>query len=264
MSRKLAFLVVVVALCFGPLSGPALGASAKVYTPGSVGLGDPYFPLDGNGGYDVRHYLLDVSYDPATDVLTGVATIRARATQNLSSFNLDFVGLTVRSIKVNGRNASWSRTEGELTVTPRSGLPKGKTFEVVVRYRGVPETINDLFGASGFIHTDDGALVIGEPHVAATWFPANDHPRDKASFTFRITVPRDLEAIANGVLKSNVRHGSRRTWTWDAKEPMATYLAGMGIGQFDIRSYRKNGIRYWDAIDSTLMADQAPPITAAA
>ena len=264
MSRKLAFLVVVVALCFGPLSGPALGASAKVYTPGSVGLGDPYFPLDGNGGYDVRHYLLDVSYDPATDVLTGVATIRARATQNLSSFNLDFVGLTIRSIKVNGRNASWSRDAGELTVTPRSGLPKGKTFEVVVRYRGVPETINDLFGASGFIHTDDGALVIGEPHVAATWFPANDHPRDKASFTFRITVPRDLEAITNGVLKSNVRHGSRRTWTWDAKEPMATYLAGMGIGQFDIRSYRKNGIRYWDAIDSTLMADQAPPITAAA
>jgi aminopeptidase N len=69
-------------------------------------VGDEYFPLYGNGGYDVRHYLLKVSYDPATDRLVGVATISARATQNLSRFNLDFVGLTVRSIKVNGRSAS--------------------------------------------------------------------------------------------------------------------------------------------------------------
>ena len=72
------------------------------FLPGAPGAGDPYFPLDGNGGYDVQHYLLDVDYDPATDVLTGVATITARATQNLSSFNLDFEGLTVRSITVNG------------------------------------------------------------------------------------------------------------------------------------------------------------------
>ena len=59
---------------------------------GAPGVGDDYFPLYGNGGYDVRHYLLRVSYDPATDRLVGVATISARATQNLSRFNLDFVG----------------------------------------------------------------------------------------------------------------------------------------------------------------------------
>jgi len=52
-------------------------------------VGDPYFPLDGNGGYDVGHYLLDLGYDPATDVLHGRALIVARATQSLSSFNLD-------------------------------------------------------------------------------------------------------------------------------------------------------------------------------
>jgi aminopeptidase N len=84
-------------------------------------VGDEYFPLYGNGGYDVKHYLLEVSYDPATDRLAGVATISARATQNLSRFNLDFVGLTVRSIKVNGRPAAWSRTDHELTVTPAHG-----------------------------------------------------------------------------------------------------------------------------------------------
>ena len=68
------------------------------FRPGAPGIGDPYFPLAGNGGYDVRHYGLDITYTPATDVLAGIATISARATQDLSAFNLDFDGLTLRSL----------------------------------------------------------------------------------------------------------------------------------------------------------------------
>jgi hypothetical protein len=89
----------------GASTGPSGGGGGGRFRPGAPGVGDDHFPLHGNGGYDVRHYLLRVSYDPATDRLVGVATISARATQNLSWFNLDFVGLTVRSIKVNGRPA---------------------------------------------------------------------------------------------------------------------------------------------------------------
>src|SRR4029453_19204214 len=84
------------------LAGAPAGASPGG-SPGAPGIGDPYFPLDGNGGYDVRHYNLDVKYTPESARLPGVAKIRARATQNLSAFNLDFEGLTIRSITVDGR-----------------------------------------------------------------------------------------------------------------------------------------------------------------
>lgn len=225
------------------------------FTPGAVGAGDPYFPTDGNGGYDVQHYLLDVKYAPATDRLTGVATISARATQNLSRFNLDLQGLTVRSITVNGRSADWSRAADELTVKPRSGLPKGKNFTTVIRYDGVPQT---LPAGDGFIHTDDGTVVIGEPPVADTWYPVNDHPSDKASYTFNITVPAGLEAVANGVLKDKRTKAGWTTWTWDAKEPMASYLTTATIGQFDLRAYQRDGIKYWDAFDPDLFDETAP------
>ncbi len=261
MVRTALRVAVVVGLVLGALPGAAVAAGHS-FRPGSAGIGDPYYPLDGNGGYDVGHYDLDVSYDPATDRLTGEATITAKATQDLSAFNLDFVGLTVRSIRVDGRAAGWAREAGELTVTPRAGIPRGRAFSVVVRYDGVPTTL-DEFGLSGFIHTDVGAVVIGEPHVAATWFPANDHPRDRASFTFEIRVPAGLEAISNGVLLGQRTRGSWTTWTWDAKEPMATYLAMMSIGQFDVHAYQQAGIKYWDAIASNLLADRLPPITAA-
>jgi peptidase M1-like protein len=260
MVRKFARFAVAALLCLGLAPGVATGAS---FSPGSAGIGDRYYPLDGNGGYNVRHYRLDVSYDPATDRLTGRATIEATAKQNLSRFNLDFVGLTVRSITVNGQNARWSRAGQELRITPKHRLRDGSRFTTVIRYRGVPATLEE-FGLSGFIHTDDGAIVIGEPHVASSWFPANDHPRDRATFDFRITVPSGLEAVANGRLVSKTTNNGRTTWRWSAPETMATYLAFMAIGQFDIRSYTQAGIKYWDGIDSSLMEDRLAPITAAA
>src|SRR5689334_8695714 len=134
----LAFTVVLVVVL---ASAPAVAGPAA--TPGAAGVGDPYFPLDGNGGYDVRHYGLDLRYTPDTDVLAGVATVRARATQHLSAFNLDLDGLTVRSVTVDGRPAAWTRDGGELTVTPRRTLPAGHSFTTRITYDGVPRTIDD-------------------------------------------------------------------------------------------------------------------------
>ena len=148
---------------------------------------------------------------------SGHCRIQARATQNLSRFNLDFVGLTVDSITVDGSLATWTRDGGELTVTPAEGLPRGEPFLVVVRYHGIPEPIEDELGISGFIATDDGAVIAGEPHVAATWFPANDHPLDKAAYTFKITVPAGVEAVANGKLVRKWTKNGRSHWLWNAK-----------------------------------------------
>jgi Peptidase family M1 domain/Peptidase M1 N-terminal domain len=239
-------------LAFG--AGLAL-AQAPTFTPGAAGAGDPYFPLDGNGGYDVEHYSLDLRYDPDTDVLDGVASIDARATQDLSSFHLDLVGLEVGAISVDDAAASWERDGGELIITPAAGLQADAPFRVVIEYGGVPETLSSNPGVriSGFMHTPDGAVIAGEPHVAATWFPANDHPRDRAAFTFKITVPEGLEAVANGVLESELTEAGSTTWVWNAESPMAPYLAGLVIGDLLISAYEVDGIRYWDAFAARLI-----------
>jgi hypothetical protein len=236
----------------------AVAAGGTDFRPGAQGLGDPYFPLDGNGGYDVKHYFLDLEYAPRTDVLRGQATIRAQAKQNLSRFNLDFDGLTVDGIKVNGCSASWTRNGGELVVTPCHGLPAGNRFIVVVRYHGVPHPIADELGISGFIATNDGAVIAGEPHVAATWFPVNDHPLDKAAYTFRVKVPAGLEVVANGGLRNKWTANGWTTWRWDAGKPMASYLATATMGQFRLKSYERGGIHFWDAIDPALFTVAKP------
>ena len=154
---------------------------------GAPGIGDPDFPTDGNGGYDVAHYRLKIDYDPPTKRLSGVAGIEATSTQDLSSFNLDLTGFDVSKITVDGKPATFERAKQELTVTPAAFIPDKTPFKVEVSYAGEPKPVQHStnLGTYGFIPTKDGAFVACEPNGARTWFPGNDHPADKARYDFR-------------------------------------------------------------------------------
>lgn len=261
MYRRLAAVGITSLVTVGVAAGPAAATDPPPdATPGAPGIGDPYYPLDGNGGYDVEHYALDLAYDPATDELAGTATVTARATQSLSRFNLDFLGFAIESVTVDGEGAGWSRQGGELTVLPARALAQDGAFTTVVTYRGVPQPLVDALGSTGFSHTDDGALVAGQPDSAATWFPANDHPLDAAAFDVRVTVPEGLEAVSNGVLAGQGSADGRSTWHWRAEDPMAPYLVVLAIGEFDVRAYEVDGIAYWDALDPDLFTAGPPPL----
>jgi aminopeptidase N len=229
------------------------GSTANGFAPGEPGLGDPYYPRSGNGGYDVGSYDLAVSYDPGDDTLTGTAVISATATAGLSRFNLDLRGLTVRSVTVDDAPASHTRAGGELAVTPAAGIPAGARFEVEVRYDGVARPYGEAgLDALGFLHTDDGAMAIGEPFSAATWFPVNDHPRDKATYRIAVTAPGNLAALSNGVLEGKRPAGGRTTWTWVVDSPMAPYLATVVIGRYRVTQREHAGRPVVLAVDVDL------------
>ncbi|WP_344888925.1 M1 family metallopeptidase [Actinomadura meridiana] len=275
----------------GPSSGPVAAGPA-----GPTTAGDNYVPGDGNGGYDIQNYALKLNITPnSAKQLDGTATITAVATERLARFNLDLTGLDVSSITVNGAPARQQRGGSELEVTPAKPLEKGAKFTAVVAYSGTPEPVSDpVLGRYGWIRTSDGVFVACQPSGAHTWFPSNDHPSDKATFDFEITVPPGLTAIANGEpetppastggaptgpgLPPDMPTGMpslppnmppspppggtptgapttdpevspialRRTATgttskWHVKAPMATYLATVDVGRFDVRTGKTSG-----------------------
>jgi aminopeptidase N len=234
------------------LPGPSWAADG--FTAGSAGLGDPFFPLAGNGGYDVAHYSLDFGYNPATRRLDGTATIRATATQDLSRFDLDLRGFDISRLEVNGVAAAFTRDGQELVITPQSGLPAGAAFTVTVDYAGEPSVVTDPDQSiEGWVPTDDGAFVVGEPQGSPAWYPVNDNPRDKATFDFTVTVPEGLTVMANGVLVSQTSSGGATTWVWRESLPMAPYLATATLGRFDLTQYRlASGVPAYIAVDPTL------------
>lgn len=211
----------------------AVPASAAEPSPGSPGVGDPYYPDYGNGGYDVSHYDLRLTYRPKTDELAGTATLLATAKQDLSRFNLDFA-LDVSEVRVNGKKARFDTSGAhELRITPAAPLAKGEKATVVVRYQGVPSKV-EVNGFTSWHRTEDGGVAANEPEAAWWWFPSNDHPTDKASYDVSVAVPDGTQAISNGTLQSQRSRAGWTRYNWRSRAPQATYLATLAVGRFDI------------------------------
>ncbi|MFI6260816.1 M1 family metallopeptidase [Micromonospora sp. NPDC051006] len=234
----------------GPSAAAPSSGAPRQFKPGAAGAGDPYFPSYGNGGYDVGRYTVKVRYDPDKDRLTGTATVQAAATSDLSAFNLDLAGLSVRSVKVDGAPAKHTRKGDELVVTPANGLIAGNGFVAEIAYEGKPEPLaNEVLGEGGFLHTGDGAIALGQPESASTWFPVNDHPSDKASYDFEITVPDGLTAVSNGVPAGKSRDDGWTTWKWSERAPMASYLSFVVIGKLRVTTGEHKGRPVFSAVD---------------
>ena len=204
---------------------------------GAPGIGDPYYPGLGNGGYDVQNYTISLEVDPAANTLNGSTTIRATPTARLRSFNLDFHGLTIDSVLVDNIPAEFSRSTGELTINPAKVLEPDIPFSVVISYRGTPGlvTTEAISLRMGWSHASDGTInVWGEPAAASTWFPNNNHPRDKAAYRFEIAVPKPWIVAATGTLEETQENGDKTVFIWEMEQPMASYLASINIDQYEL------------------------------
>ncbi|MFI6325082.1 M1 family metallopeptidase [Nonomuraea sp. NPDC050556] len=250
-----ALLALSLSLAAALVAAPPAEAATR-FTPGAPGGGDPYFPDMGNGGYDVAHYDVELKYDPATKAIDATTKIQAVATQNLSRFNLDFLGpLQISAVTVNGRPAEYARTGAqELEITPPWGLWRGAPFQVSVSYAGVPQTVDDdALGISGWIPTSDGGLMLNQPFGAATVYPVNDSPKDKATYTFSITAPEGLTSLANGEPAGTRTKDGWTTARWRMRQPMASELSVIAIGKFTVTDgVTPGGVRNITAIDTAL------------
>lgn len=259
---------------------PASYGAAAVEGP--LTSGDMLFPNQGNGGYDATHYDLKYVWSAGTPLsastIEATATMTARTTgQALSSFGLDFEGanLTVRSVKVNGVAAAFTRIDGptavapappeahKLVVTPATAVEGPFTVEVV--YGGVPSTHVDQDNSwEGWVPTSDGMIFMGQPVGSMAGFPNNNTPADKATYTISLDIPNTITntagtgaaaAISNGVLQSKTTAGDRTTWVWNQAHQMASELVIISIGKYDVAESQielSDGrtIPEWSFIDS--------------
>jgi len=199
---------------------------------------DPYLPDNGNFGYRVSRYELDLEYKVAINRLAGLATITAVTLAELQTFTLDLSNaLTVTKVSVNGRRpAAFSCSSGKLRIALSSTLPAGAGMTIEVRYGGTPRPVRSMWGEVGFEELTEGVLVAGQPNGAASWFPCDDHPSSKASYRIQISTENPYRAIANGELKSRRTRAAMTTWTYELAEPTSTYLVTLQIGMYE--SYR--------------------------
>jgi aminopeptidase N len=239
-------------------------ASAATYSPGAAGLGDRLNPGIGNGGYDVQDYDLHLRYATSApdQALEGDETITAIATQGLSQFNLDFGGKSIGGVAVNGQAAAWKRTAEEVIVTPAHPIDNGSTFTVVItNFVAVPTKVSSAIGSSAFFVTPDGSATAPQPYNAHLIYPCNDHPRDKATFSFTIDVPAGEVAVTNGTQTGEATGNGRTIWSYRMNHPMATELTQIVVGNWDLGPTVQHGdVAIRDVTPPSLTATMQPAL----
>lgn len=291
--RRLVALTLPFLLAAGLVALPTAAQAAEDPIDGARTSTDPMFPNVGNGGYDALDYDVAIAWTPAaTQSGTTIAgsvvattTMTAKALQPLKSFSLDFEGLEVDAVTVNGVPATFTRDidagaiKFKLIVTPAT--PVSGEFTTTVSYHGVPSAHTDLDGSQeGWSRTSDGATMLGQPIGNMAGYPHNNTPADKATYTFTLDIPTTLNnvagtapgpaaAVSNGELVSKTpsADGTRTTWVWDQTLPMASELAVISIGKYDVIESQVaisggRTIPSWSFMDSNLSAANKATITA--
>lgn len=216
-----------------PTESPAFGTTRSESV--SAGAPDPYMPAQGTDAYKVSRYELDIDYKLASNRLIGRAVLDAVALRTVSAIVLDLAGLRAVKVQLNGKKVrKFSQRAEQLLIVADAPLAAGSVFTLDIRYEGNPAPRKGLWGEVGWEELTDGVLVAGQPNGAAGWFPCNDHPRHKASYRISVTTDENYRAVCNGQLIDRSRKSSRETWTYEQAEPMATYLATVQIGRYEL------------------------------
>ena len=152
---------------------------------------------------------------------------------------LDADEMTIESVTVDGDPADFEHRSGDLVID--TGQRIGPTsanepIQIAVTYQDEAGAVPSSGGLSpeGWFPTDAGSYVLNEPDGTHTWMPANDHPSDKATWRFELTVPDGTAAIANGQLVEQREGPDGDTWVWEQREPMATYLVQLLTGDYEV------------------------------
>ncbi len=217
------------------VTGSTIEPSSTVSASRSLSVGDPRLPQLGSADIDVAHYDVELTYDPGRQRLDGTVTVHVATTADTDQIALDAEALDVESVRVDGDERPFTTDGRELVTRLGTVVPAGSELELVVDYAvglGSAEP-TDLDG--GIFLTAEGLWSVNEPQGASTWIPTNDHPTDKATWTFAITVPNGDTAVSNGALAGSFAAGDRSTtWTWEQTEPMAPYLILFLVGDYEL------------------------------
>ncbi len=267
-----------------PGSSPAPAATLDPSLVGARTLGDRFYPTLGNGGYDVRHYDLDLTWHQPDTVhprgrVDGHARIASVATQELAELSLDLARATtqVLDVRVDGGHVAhradpWSR---KLIVPLGEPRRAGTELVVEVHWTAWPSGVHRLGegiplvgtgssrfrDARGLLSDGDGGFVMAsQPNGAHTLFPSNDHPLDKATVTVRLTAPAGMLGVATGSRVAQVANddGSTTT-TWDSGAPVATHVLAVGVGRTAIiESHPPDGPHLRSAVPAALAPISGP------
>jgi aminopeptidase N len=198
------------------------------------------FDTPGRNWWDVTFYDLHVAIDPADSSIRGSNGIAYRVIRPGRELQIDLMTpLEIDSIVESGQRLEFRREGNAFFVTPGEPQRVGETNAVTVYYHGKPRIAKRPPWEGGFTF---GADSVGRPWIVTTdqgmgasvWWPNKDTQADEPdSQRVAITVPRPLQNVSNGRLRSVTPHAdSTTTYEWFVTSPINNYAIAVAAGNY--------------------------------
>ncbi|MFI5251574.1 MAG: M1 family metallopeptidase [Bacteroidota bacterium] len=217
---------------------------------GSIGTGYSFEKINDPrlGYYDVQHYDLTMGFDFLARTFTGKNIVQAQSLRPLSEFVICASQQTIKidSVRYLKKAIPFLQTDDYLTVNLQGTVRNGEVFSVSIYYHGRSSFQGQYETGGIFIDLVKGlgrVATSSEPNFAHRWWPCKDVPDDKATVSVHMTIPGNLTGISNGILKSVDRTPGTATYNWETKNPIATYLVSVTVGNYRLFTSTYTGLK---------------------
>ncbi len=204
------------------------------------------------GNINVTYYRCEWTIDPnaASKTISGRVTMKFKTTQaSVSGISIDLNNTSFNngslSVTYHGIGCTTSFSGNKLNITLPSTITVIHTLDsVVINYAGIPPGVSGA--AEGYQRTTDPAtgsknyvMTLSESYEDRDWWPCKADMQDKAdSMDFIVTVPWNIATndtfwvATNGKLVSSPISGNWRTYTFQTRYPIASYLVCVSVARF--------------------------------
>ena len=190
---------------------------------------------------DFTHANVSISINPITKEIIGNVVYEFEVQDKVDSVFLDAKKMVFKSIRLNGKKVKSRNDEKILSIY--KNFKKGRFYSIALSYSVKPTQTVYFLGFEDSIAGNEQVWTQGQGKYTSYWLPSLDDMTEKVEFDLSITFDKTYDVIANGKLQKVKEVNDRKTWSFDMKQPMSSYLVAFAIGVYDQQELSsKNGI----------------------
>jgi aminopeptidase N len=174
---------------------------------------------------DFIECMATVRPDFETKSISGKVLYTFVVKSDIDTIRIDAHNMSFVTVEINGKAAQFGNNKKEFLLF--EGFKKGMN-KLTFSYNAVPKQTMYFNGVG------DGKQIWtqGQGKYTSHWFPSFDDVNEKIIFNISISFDSKFPVMSNGVLKGTTSDGNIKTWKYEMKKRMSSYLLAIAIGDF--------------------------------
>ncbi|WP_395076539.1 M1 family metallopeptidase [Flavobacterium sp.] len=170
--------------------------------------------------------------------ISGEVTYDFKVLSIIDTIKIDAQKMEFTLLKLNDKEVKFKNTGKQLQLF--EGFKKGKNILKFI-YKVTPKQTLYFIGENNSSTSSEQIWTQGQGKYTSHWLPSFDDVNEKVIFSLSINFRKDFKLISNGKLINS--NDNSKTWQYQMKKPMSSYLVMLAIGKFDKKIFKsKSGI----------------------